>query len=91
MQNLKITDTYVGFAVLTAVVMKNTILWDIMPCSLLSTLPPTFTLIYFLAYPSALKMEVICSSETLTFNELHGIISQKIALFNPYLITNRGI
>jgi hypothetical protein len=35
MQNLKITDTYVGFEILTVVVMKNIIFWDIMPCSLL--------------------------------------------------------
>jgi hypothetical protein len=28
--------SYVGFKVLTVVVMKSTILWDITPCSLLS-------------------------------------------------------
>jgi hypothetical protein len=35
MQNLKITDIYVEFEILTVVVMKNIIFWDIMTCSLL--------------------------------------------------------
>jgi predicted membrane protein len=29
--------TYVGFEVLTAVVMKSSVFWDITPCSLLAT------------------------------------------------------
>jgi hypothetical protein len=29
----KVTSIHVGFDVLTAVAMKNSILWDIMPCS----------------------------------------------------------
>jgi hypothetical protein len=58
---------FVGFAVLTAVVMKSTIFWDIMPCSPLKVnreLPPAFTLVSCLAYSSTLKVEAICSSET---------------------------
>jgi hypothetical protein len=39
----------------------------------------TSTLVSCLAYSSALKMEATCSSATqLTFNGLHGVISQKI-------------
>jgi hypothetical protein len=49
----------VGFEFLTAVVMKSTIFWDIMPRSL--CLPPAFTLA---SCSSTLKMETICSSET---------------------------
>jgi hypothetical protein len=32
---MKQKSLYAGFEVLTAVVMKSTIFWDIMPCSLL--------------------------------------------------------
>jgi hypothetical protein len=55
---------------LTAVAMKSTIFWDVTPCSSLKVnwrfrgLPPNFTLVSSLAYSSALKMKVICSSET---------------------------
>jgi hypothetical protein len=41
----------VGFEVLTAVVMKSSIFWDITPCSLLKA---------SLAYSSTLTMEAIC-------------------------------
>jgi hypothetical protein len=48
-------------------------LWNITPCSPLMD--------SCLAYSSTLKMEASCSSETsLTFNGLHGIISQEIEL-----------
>jgi hypothetical protein len=52
-----ITFWLVGFLILTTVVMKNTILWDIMP------VPLAFMLVSFLA-SSTLKIEVIYSSET---------------------------
>jgi hypothetical protein len=42
-----------------------------------------------------LKMEAICSSETSVDNELHGVISQKVALYistystlNAYILCN---
>jgi hypothetical protein len=65
--------------VLTEVVMKGTIFWDITLHSPLKVkrsfggtyrlhlqvcLPPAFTLVYCSAYSSTLKMEAICSSET---------------------------
>jgi hypothetical protein len=51
------------------------------PASRLLGLPPALTLVHFSAY-STLKMEAICSSECrLTFNGLHGVISQQIVLF----------
>jgi hypothetical protein len=50
------------FEVLTSVVMKCTIIWDITPCSPLKA--PAFTLVSCLAYSSTLKMEAICFSET---------------------------
>jgi hypothetical protein len=60
-----------GFEVLTAVVMKGTIFWDITPCSPLSVnrrFGGTYRLLsrWFLAQliASTLKMETICSSET---------------------------
>jgi hypothetical protein len=68
---------YVGFEVLTPVGMKSSIFWDITPCSPLEVsrhfegicqaelcLPPAFMLVSCLAYPSTLKIEAICSSET---------------------------
>jgi hypothetical protein len=63
----------VGFEVLTAVVMKSTIFWDITPCSPLSVsrrfggtlcFPAVFTRVSCPAYFSNLKMGAICSSET---------------------------
>jgi hypothetical protein len=53
---------YLGFEVLTTVIMKNTIFWHIMLCRL--CLQPAFMLVSCLAYPATLKMEAICSSET---------------------------
>jgi hypothetical protein len=64
---------YVGSEVLTAVVMKSTIFWDITPCSPLtvrrnmsptSACHPAFTLVSCSAYSSILKMEATCSFET---------------------------
>jgi hypothetical protein len=36
MKDVKTLSGYVGFEVLTAVVMKSTIFWDVTPCSPLS-------------------------------------------------------
>jgi hypothetical protein len=96
----------VGFEVLTAVVVKNTIFWDITPCSPLNA-SRCFGITYRLNLqgrrtsrarnPSesrwqaeqALKMEaIIPPKRLLTFNGLHGVITQKIVLFyvNDYLL-----
>jgi hypothetical protein len=69
------------------VIMKSSVVWDITPCSPLKAdgkqcLPSALTLVSCSAYFSSLKMEAICSSKRrLTFNGLHGVISQKIVLF----------
>jgi hypothetical protein len=61
---------YVGSEVLTAVIMKSYIFWDITWCGLLKVnehwrnMSPEATLLSCLAYSSTLKMEAICSSET---------------------------
>jgi hypothetical protein len=52
---------HVGFEVLTAVVMKSSIFWDI---TAELYLPPSLMLVCCLAYSSTLKTEVTCSSET---------------------------
>jgi hypothetical protein len=45
-------------------------------------LPTAFTLVSCLAYSFMLKMEVTCSStHWLSFNRIHGIMSQKTELF----------
>jgi hypothetical protein len=54
---MQLEGYYVGFEVLTAVIMKSTILKE-------TSLPSAFTLIYCSAYFSTMKMEAICSSET---------------------------
>jgi hypothetical protein len=69
-----IRTLYVGFEVLTAVVMKSTIFWDITPCCPLKVnrrFGGTYRLFSACfhagscsAYSSTLKMEAICSSET---------------------------
>jgi hypothetical protein len=67
---------------LTAVAMKSTFLWDVTvsrPVKVKASLPPTFTLVSFLAY-LALKMVAIPPKLHLTSSGLHGIIAHKIAL-----------
>jgi hypothetical protein len=64
----------VGFEVLTAVVMKNPIFWNVTPCSPLkairrfggicSSIATCFMLVSGLPYSSTLKMEATYSSET---------------------------
>jgi hypothetical protein len=49
------TDKYVGFEVLTAVVMKSAILWDTTPCSPLK---------FNRRFGVTRQIEAICSSET---------------------------
>jgi hypothetical protein len=48
---------------------------------------PTYTVILkeTLIYSSTLKMEVVCSSETLTFNRLYGITSQKAKPYYTFI------
>jgi hypothetical protein len=65
-----------GFEVVTVMVVKTSIFWDITPCSPFTVnrrfkehvgsicLPPAFTLVSCRAYCSNLKMEATCSSKT---------------------------
>jgi hypothetical protein len=69
---------YVGFEVFTAVVMKSIIVWDMTPCS-------AYLLVSAELISSTPKMEAICSSYT-SVDGLHGVISQKMILFNPSLV-----
>jgi hypothetical protein len=73
-------------------ILKNSIFWDITPCSPLrvnrrfgktkQSLPPAFTFFPCLTYSSTLKTETtVLPTCQLTFNGLHGVISQKIQLF----------
>jgi hypothetical protein len=56
---------YIGSEVLTPVVMKSSIFWDITPGSPLKVcLPPAFTPVSCLTYSLNLKLEEKCSSET---------------------------
>jgi hypothetical protein len=64
-------NSQVEFEVFTAVVMKSTIFWDIMQCS---PLPPAFTL-------------VSCSVHFSDPEDgLHGVISQKMVLFEEFTV-----
>jgi hypothetical protein len=70
----------VGFEVLTAVVLKRTILWDITPpaCHPLSR--------WFLAqliFRPWRWRRYVPPKRRLTLNRLHGVISQKMVLFIP--------
>jgi hypothetical protein len=102
----------VGFEVLTAVVTKSTIFWDITPCSSLTVnrrfegthrlhlhgwkisreknqresrwlcLAPAFTLVSFwLIFRPWRWRRYVPPRCQLTFNGLHGVISQNMALF----------
>jgi hypothetical protein len=44
--------------------MKIIIFWNVTPCSLLRFLPRDYLLVLAKLFPSTLKMEAICSSET---------------------------
>jgi hypothetical protein len=63
------TKGIVGFVVLTVVIMKSSIFWNIMLYSPLKVnwhfiaLPPAFTLVFCSANSSTQKMEAICSYE----------------------------
>jgi hypothetical protein len=61
----KIGFSYVVFEVLTAVVMKCSVLWYMTPCSPFSTalFATCFTLVSSLAYSSILKMVATCYPE----------------------------
>jgi hypothetical protein len=68
----KNTSVHVGFKVLTAVVIKGSIFWDVMPRSPLKVeccfrghfISTCFMLVTCLDYSSALGMEATCSSKT---------------------------
>jgi hypothetical protein len=83
-----------GFEVLTAVVMNSTIFWDITPCSPLSV-NPRFGGTYglhlqgrrnkFSKIPASKQVPnriiLVPQKRRLTLNGLHGVISQKMVLF----------
>jgi hypothetical protein len=56
------TIIYVGFEVLTQVVMRSTVSWDIVPHT---PLPPALTLVSWLVYSLTSKTEVTRFSGTL--------------------------
>jgi hypothetical protein len=74
-----------GFEVLTAVIMKSTIFWDIMPCS-----PLKVNRWFGREYRLHLQGQRISRAinqwaSRLTFNELDGVISQKTVILNGIL------
>jgi hypothetical protein len=66
-QWIKLSNTYVGFEAVAAVVMKSSVFWDIMPCSLMKVvfLAACFILVSCLAYSLAWKTEAMCLSKKL--------------------------
>jgi hypothetical protein len=79
----------VGFEVLATVVMKNSVFWDITPCSQLKVKAASNSLSrWFLArlIPRPWRWRRhVPPKRRLTFNGLHFVISQKIELFYIYL------
>jgi hypothetical protein len=74
-----------GFEVLTMVVLKSSVFWDIKPCSPLKV---NHVSEEHVACISRVKKQVkqetcmkLAASKALTFNELHNVLSQKIELF----------
>jgi hypothetical protein len=63
MPSLKLTKVYVGFEVLTAVVVKSYIFWDVKPCSMTDCTAlyprgwnsPTKAFIYYTSFPTILS------------------------------------
>jgi hypothetical protein len=71
----------VGFEVLTAVVIKSTIFWGITPCSPLKV-NRRFGGTYRLHLQSRrTRWKRYSPKRRMTFNGLHGVISQKIVFF----------
>jgi hypothetical protein len=69
---LPIRSDYVGSEVLTAMVMKSSVIWDTTPCN---PLKPT-------EVSKELRTEVtVPPKRWFTFNRLHGVIFQMIELF----------
>jgi hypothetical protein len=74
--------SYVGCEVLTALDIKSYIFWDTMPCSTLK-INRHFRITFRLhlqgrRISQAIYRHEAGSKQSLTFNELHGVISQKI-------------
>jgi hypothetical protein len=79
----------VGFEVLTAVIMKSTILWDVTVCSLLIVDVSESSACHLLSrwflahliFPHWRWRRYVPPKRWLTFNGLHSVISQKMVLF----------
>jgi hypothetical protein len=81
----------VGFEVLTAVVMKSTIFWDITPCSLLSLQSRKQLASKDTCFHAGFLLSIFFQpwrwrpyvplKRRLTLDGLHGVISQKMVLF----------
>jgi hypothetical protein len=78
-------NNLVGFEVLTAVVMKSSIFWDIMPSS---KSPSAFKLVSCLVYSSALRMEATCSSSETSVDFRRTIIVNKLCSVGKKLRLN---
>jgi hypothetical protein len=75
-------SSYVGFEVFTAVVMKSIIFWDMMPCSPLSC-ARRFGGTYRLHLQDRRnRFSKPANKQKPQLNGLHGVISQKMILFN---------
>jgi hypothetical protein len=77
----------VGFGVSAAAVMKSIIFWDMTPCSL----PPVYLLVLAKLFLRPWRWRrYVPPKLRLQLNRLHGVISQKMILFNEIWCSQRG-
>jgi hypothetical protein len=69
----------VGFEVLTVVVMKSSIFWDITPYSAYHLPSPWFFACHI--FPPLRLRRCFLPTRRLTFSGLHGVITQEVELF----------
>jgi hypothetical protein len=74
----------VAFEVLTAVVMKSSVFWDIMPCS--QALFSSWFLARLILRPWRWR-RYVTPKRQLTFSGLHGVVSQKNSTLQFYLLS----
>jgi hypothetical protein len=84
-------EEHIRFEVLTAVITKSTIFWDIMPCNPLKVkqnhIISHWFLSWFILRPWRWR-RYVPPKRRLTFNRLHGVISQKVVPFEEGLTVN---
>jgi hypothetical protein len=85
---VRVVIFYIGFEVLTAVVMKSSVFWDITAYSSLqiNRCSASYLFLVWLIIRPWRRVRHVPPKRPFTFNGLHGLISLKIRLFPVFLL-----